>query len=197
MVMSKYFRVPGLRTFNNFLSLIVLVLAVYIVAAPFMPQVSFAWRTKFEKPAALYTAGQAEPDLPAENTLVIPNIHFSEPIHEGPDASTLRHGAWRRPHTSTPDHGGNTVIVGHRFTYSDPQGTFYHLDKLKTGDTFTVFWDKKIYHYEVAFIKVVSPDKLEIEAETKESMITLYTCTPLWNAKDRLVVGAVLTGERQ
>ncbi len=35
--------------------------------------------------------------------------------------------------------------------------------------------------------KIVEPTQLEIEAPTKEHILTLYTCTPMGTSKQRLV----------
>lgn len=179
-----------LRTINNWLSLVAAGLAIYIIAAPFLPQATFAWRSHFSEPVTIANnSGENGPDLPEENVLVIPSIQLYEIIHEGQDASALKNGAWRRPHTSTPDQGGNTVIVGHRFTY-DGAATFYHLDKIQADDEITIAWEGEVHRFKVAFIKVVPADHISIEDDTDEPLLTLYTCTPLWSATERLVIGA-------
>lgn len=103
-------------------------------------------------------------------------------------------GIWRRPNTSSPDKAGNTVLVAHRFTYNGP-AVFYHLDLMKKGHRFAVFWDGKEYDYEVIETKIVEPTAIEIENNTKEPIMTLYTCTPMWTAKQRLVIVSKLISE--
>jgi sortase A len=120
--------------------------------------------------------------------LIIPALNMREDIHEG-DIRALRLGVWRLPHTSTPDAGGNTVLVGHRFTYRG-EAVFYHLDKVHEGDPLTLHWHGKIYTYKVAAIKTVPPTEVSIEANTDQPLLTIYTCTPLWTAKNRLVIQA-------
>jgi LPXTG-site transpeptidase (sortase) family protein len=179
-----------LRSINNCLSLIVVGLAAYIIVAPFLPQLSFAWRSHFAEPVAISVSSEGgSQGLPEDNLIAIPSIQLHEKIHEGQDATALQNGAWRRPHTSTPDQGSNTVVVGHRFTYNGP-ATFYHLDKIQKGDEITVVWEREIYRYEVAFVKVVPADHIAVEDGTNEPLLTLYTCTPLWSATERLVIGA-------
>jgi sortase A len=129
--------------------------------------------------------------IPSENTLIIKSLGMREKIFEGESIYTVNRGVWRRPHTSTPDQGGNTVMVGHRFTYSG-QSVFYNLDKVKQGDEITVFWNSKAYTYVVDGIGVVPPEAVEVEAPTAEPRLTLYTCAPLLTAKDRLVIRAKL-----
>lgn len=105
----------------------------------------------------------------------------------------MRIGSWHIPGTSSPDKGGNTVIAGHRYTYSG-SGIFYHLDKVRVGDPIYIYWQHKRYSYTVKSIHVVAPTDVAIEAPTKRAQLTLYTCTPMWTFSHRLVVVAVLTG---
>ena len=114
---------------------------------------------------------------------------MKETIHEG-DKRALRLGVWRRPNTSTPDGGGNTVIVGHRFTYAAGAAVFYNLDKIQVNDPITLTWHGRAYIYKVTETKVVDPGELSVEAATQEPRLTLYTCTPLWTSKSRLVIVA-------
>ena len=130
--------------------------------------------------------------IPSENTLFIPQIGADGKVFEGNSNATLNKGFWRRPKSSTPDKGGNTVIVAHRFLYTAGPKTFYNLDKMEVGDKFALYWEGKEYNYEVFEVTIVAPTAVEIEGYSDEAMVTLYTCTPLWTAKDRLVVKAKL-----
>jgi sortase A len=184
-----------LRRFNNFLSIIAVLLALYILALPLLPNLTFWWRSHGHAPPVV-TANAAGADksnepIPKDNTLVIPKLQLQEPIFDGADASTLSKGVWHRPNTSTPDKGSNMAMAGHRFDYYGP-AVFYHLDKLTEGDTVIVYWQQKKYVYTVNRILIVPPTGVEVEAPTSDSIVTLYTCTPLWTARSRLVVQAKL-----
>lgn len=194
-------RSVSLRLFNNLLTVVVLGLSAYIIVLPFLPFASLWWSEftdssngyRYQSQLAV-SAGQdsnlAPP--PVDNTLVIPGIQVDNQVVEGADISALAvNGVWRRPQTSTPDKGGNTVMVAHRFSYSDP-ATFYHLDKVEVGEQFAVWWEGKEYIYKVFDISIVPPSAIEIEAPSDEPIVTLYTCTPVWTASDRLVVKAHL-----
>lgn len=188
--------VPRLRQLNNFLSLVVVVLAAYIVLLPFFPQFNFWVRSVSPSKPALVEAQLAANSsnnvpAPTENTLVIPRLLMQETVYDGSSASVLSRGIWRRPQTSDPNKGSNTVLVGHRFTYTDP-AVFYHLDKVQSGDEIVLYWKQTKYVYEVTRVFVVPATAVEIEAPTNEPLLTLYTCTPIWSAKDRLVVQAKL-----
>lgn len=194
------------RIINHVLLVILVILSGYIMFIPFLPEVEAFYNQsvdntrgyKYESKLARQDATarnilvDALKPIPQQNTLVIPQIGVDSPIVEGIGPDVLSGGLWRRPHTSTPDKGGNTVITGHRFLYSSGPKTFYNLDKVKIGDKFFLFWEGKEYDYEVVDVFVVEPDQIEIEDNTDEPLLTLYTCTPLWSATQRLVIRARL-----
>lgn len=185
----------NLRRFNNALSVIVVVLGLYICFAPFLPQIEYMLRDKSPEASAPYAGilaksigSNATAPPPKENRIVIPSIQLNEPIVESSTIAAIKDGGtWRRPNTANPTMEGNTVIVGHRF-YGSNTATFYHLDKVAVGDTIAVYWGEKELLYEVSETKVVAPEEVSIEAPTADKRLTLYTCTPIWTAKQRLVV---------
>jgi sortase A len=140
---------------------------------------------------------QTESTVPLRNVLLIPDIGVDGLIYESEDPVVLNYGIWRRPQTSTPDRGGNTVFVAHRYLYTTGINTFYHLPKMEVGDSFYVYWQQKQYTYEVYTVETVLPTEIEIEENTEEPIVTLYTCTPLWTSEYRLVVRAKLIEEPQ
>jgi len=194
------------RRINDVLSVLVVLFACYILFLPLVPVVrlwlvkrsdkteGYAYRSNLQtKPAAV----EAAKPIPQDNRLVLPSIQLDQPILEGESFRMLEKGLWRKPASSTPDKGGNTVLVAHRFTYrTTDQGVFYHLDKINVGDTFPVYWQGKEYDYEVREIKIVSPLAVEVEQNTAEPILTMYTCTPIWSPTQRLVVIARLLTER-
>lgn len=190
------------RQLNHSLTVLVILVAGYILVAPMLPNIDY-WRKTMQNPSVpayvtAVTAGQTPPpnDVPKDSRLVIPKIYANAPIGVGASETILRDGLWMRPNASTPAKGGNTVIAGHRFSYN-PGLTqpFYHLDKLVAGDKIVVTWNGKAYSYTVAESKVVHATQTSVEAPTKDAQLTLYTCTPLWNPKDRLVIVAKLDKE--
>jgi sortase A len=180
---------PNLRQFNNFLSVIVVLLAVFIIVMPFLPQL--LWWLRHDAPVVSSAPSNSiQESVPAENTLVIPKIDLKLQILEGEHINTADKGLWRRPQSAVPSSVGNTVIVGHRFTYQG-KSHFYHLDKLNIGDVIQVYWEGQSYRYKVASKAVVPPTETSVEAPADRRQLTLYTCTPLWSAKDRLVIQAL------
>lgn len=126
------------------------------------------------------------------NRLEIPKMGVAARIHEG-DSETLNKGVWLLPRTSTPDQGGNTVITAHRWLYRPPDPrTFYLIDQLEPNDLFTIHWQAKTYIYEVYEVKLVRPEQTEILYPTKDPIVTLFTCAPLFSTDYRQVVRAKL-----
>lgn len=194
------------RLINHVLLVILVILAGYIMFIPFVPEVLAMYnkntdKTRGYKYQSTLANQEAEKEdisiehlkpIPKENTLVIPQIGVDSVVVEGIGPDVLDRGLWHRPNSSTPDKGGNTVITGHRFLYSSGPKTFYNLDQIQLGDKFFMYWKGKEYDYEVVDIFIVEPDQIEIEDNSPEPLLTLYTCTPLWTATQRLVVRARL-----
>ncbi len=186
-----------LRTFNNLLSFVVIGLGIYIAITPFWPQIQFALRDDSPTASAPYSGTLAQTvgstaaaEAPKENRLVIPSIQLNEPILEGNSINVIHGGGtWRRPNTASPLENDNTVIVGHRY-YGSNVSTFYHLDKVLVGQKLAVYWEGHEQLYEVTESKVVDPKATEVEAPTADKRLTIYTCTPIWTAKNRLVIVA-------
>lgn len=165
----------------------ILALNVYVLATPFLPQVTFRIENVINKDSSLETTDQrAELDRSTDK-LFIPRLHMEQKIWVGQNENLVHKGVWQIPHSSTPDKGSNTVLVGHRFSYKDP-AVFYHLDKLQINDVVVVSWGGKLYNYKVSEVKIVQPEAVEIEQPTEDDILTLYTCNPLWSTKERLVV---------
>lgn len=196
----NFAKIPRLKNINDGLTLFVAFMAVYILLSPFLPGITFWSKQHTGTVKALSnTISQKQVThvpYPLDNRLVVPTMALDEHIYGGDSEYILSKGVWRRPLTSTPDKGGNTVIIGHRFTYHN-SAVFYNLDKVRVGDKLAVYWEQKMYSYEISSVFVVNPDQISIEDNTTKPMLTLYTCTPLWTSKQRLVVQANLTDVAQ
>lgn len=193
---------------NKIFHTIVVLILLSIIIAPFLPEITFQARKLLglryvEEEIFLDTEEEEEERRQSKieyisqriegNHLVIPTIGVSINVVEGNNDSVLFQGAWRRPNSSTPDKGGNVVITGHRYHYRPPNNrTFYNLDKLEIGSKIFLFWDGMEYVYETYEKFIVEPTRIDIENNTEEDILTLYTCHPLWTAERRLVVRASL-----
>lgn len=194
-------RVP-LHRVNTILFSVIVVMNLYVIAAPLLPQVTYWWDSHHTHKQAqlqqLITRPKTSAAVtPGPNRLIIPAMMLNQQTLEGPESdwfNLLYHGIWRWPASSTPDKGGNSVFLSHRFSYTGPRGAFYYLDKLKVGDSIGVVWDHKTYTYTVVSSQTVPPTDTAIENNTRDAQITLFTCTPLWHPVNRLVVVATLKG---
>ncbi len=183
-----------LSSINNLLLGLIILINTYIIAAPLLPNLLFhLHQSKRRSLQHQLESAPAKTPFSQLDHIIIPSMLLDQPILEGPVSKQydiLNSGIWRWPRSSNPDKRGNMVLIGHRFTYTDPRGVFYYLDKVKVGDDIGVVWHNKTYYYKVATIRVVPPNDTSIENRTDESRLTLFTCTPLWWPKNRLVVVA-------
>lgn len=172
----------------------------YTIAMPVMPRLAFWWqgrdgtqRSVLEQKIKAPAVSTVAADRP--NQATIPSMLLDQPILEGPAKDMYRildKGIWRWPDGSTPDKGGNTVLLGHRFTYTNPNGVLYLLDRVRAGETIGLTWNNKQYVYKVSKVEVVPPTASQVTAPTEKPTLTIYTCTPLWKPANRLVVTAAL-----
>lgn len=177
-------------------------LGLIIVAIPFAPWIIFHLvRPDPVLPYASRLASNTEllPEVknrqdnanlptPDDDRLVIPKIGVDNAIVEGRDERALWRGIWRFPASSTPDRGGNTVLTGHRFQYLAGPRTLYLLDQMQVGDVIIVYWKGQEYDYRIAERKIVNPDAVEILDDTSDPRLTIFTCTPVFSTKQRLVL---------
>lgn len=199
---------------SNFLIFLVVLYAVHLIFSPFYGEIEY-FKNKFlsknnkqnisslENKILLNSHKQnldegkssSTENIIKNNILYIPSIDLATEVLELEKIEDLKFGSWRIPDSSDPEQGSNTVIVAHRYTDKGvrAENTFYHLPKVKLGEELYLFWNNKKYMYKVYDIKVVEENAVEIEqATTTASILTLYTCTPLWSGKQRHVVQANL-----
>jgi sortase A len=150
-----------------------------------------------ERSAAQNTAAKSQ--KPALDRLIIPKIGVDIPIIESTNEEYgLSRGTWRIPDSSTPDKGGNTVLTGHRFKYLPPSNlTFYLFHKLEKGDIASVLWKGKTYYYRVKEKKIIPANDISILDKTDGSILTMFTCDPIYSTKNRLVIKGELIYENK
>jgi sortase A len=127
--------------------------------------------------------------------LEIPKIGVDKVIVEGTSTTDLRQGpgqygiAGQGPVTPLPGQAGNAGIAGHRTTYGAP---FYNLNELVPGDPIVVTTTQGVFTYDVTKSLTVSPSDGAVMAQSSVPELTLTTCTPRFQASNRLVVQATL-----
>ncbi len=122
--------------------------------------------------------------------LRIPVIDSENPVREGVSKGILADSLGHEPGTAYIGEQGNCVIAGHRnYTF----GRFFNrLDEVAVGDYIYVDTRSGSYTYVVKEIKIVEPTEKSVLSPTKETRLTLYTCTPIYVATHRLVIIAEL-----
>jgi LPXTG-site transpeptidase (sortase) family protein len=147
-------------------------LGTYIVTAPIWPSATKVITSIPAFNIPFYQEGSSD-------LVEIESIGLREEIGE-------QRGIW---FVKEPDFGRNVVIAGHRFLYSDPiSPPFYFLDKVEMWDEITLQYDDTTYMYSVINKFEVKADATWIEKDYTFPSITLYTCTPLYNPVNRLVI---------
>lgn len=204
-----------LKTLNTFLLMLIIITAIYIVAVPFLPQIirantpsssqrSIQPTKKDTSPSSNIDPTsllQLSPEKDSENqstppvdtsifNINIPSIQLDSRLISSNTNNDLWKGIWHRSNTGNPIDGGNMVITAHRFLYTGNTDTFYHLPEIQLNEIISITWKGIQYDYKVTKLFEVKPDAIEIEAPTKDHILTLYTCTPLWTSARRFVVQA-------
>jgi len=178
-------------------AVVVFVLALGVVLYPFIPSLEYSLGlVKEENPyVSRLGTGQTLPEtgikpIPTDNRLVIPKIGVDAPIVEGASQNAaLEKGIWHIPNTAASPEASNLVLSAHRWRYLPPSSrSFYLLDKLDVGDDIIIYWEGKEFDYKVGEEKTVDPTAVEILEPTDQPQLTLFTCTPLWSTKHRLVL---------
>lgn len=129
-----------------------------------------------------------------KNSLFISKLGVNKPILQLPTINSLFREAMILPWTSTPDKGGNTVLVGHAYYLKNgvySKSTFYELDTMKAGDEITMNWKGKSYTYVVTEMKKVKPTDITVEDQTANPTLTIYSCGRFTNTMRTVVVATL------
>ena len=122
-------------------------------------------------------------------------LDIKAPIVNGTQPVDLKKGVGHHSTTSYPSkEGGNVVLSGHRWLFGNNPAykVFYDIDKLKTGDKVSLFYNGKEYIYKIRSHKTVKDTDVSILKKTDKSQLTFYSCTPKFTAFRRLVYVADL-----
>jgi len=89
--------------------------------------------------------------------------------------------------TAAPGVAGNTVIGGH-VAQRGSSGVFQELPNVVAGDVVEVYRGDQVFRYSITEIRVVAADATDVMSPTQEATLTLITCFPDDNYRERLVV---------
>jgi sortase A len=115
----------------------------------------------------------------------IPGIDCRWMIVEGSDDDALTKGPGHIEETQMPGASGNFAVAGDRVLYGAP---FLHLDEVAVGDRITVKMPYATFVYKVRETFIVTPDDTSVLQPLGYEAITLLTCDPPWDIKQRIVV---------
>ena len=122
--------------------------------------------------------------------LTIDSIDLRLPIADDIEYATLRIAPGRVPQTAQVGDIGNAVIAGHRnYAFGS---MFNRLGELDIGDIMQYqARNGELMEFMVFEIAVIEPEnQIAFLQPTSESIITLYTCTPIRTATHRLIIRA-------
>ncbi|RJR26900.1 sortase [candidate division WWE3 bacterium] len=147
-----------------------------------------------------------ENDVPKYSYITIPKLKIEKALVEtnaptlSPDTALGHYKG-----SSVPGEVGNAFIYGHSVLpwFYNPKNyktIFSTLDRLETGDEFTIDYKDKTLKYRVEGLEILPTEKINPLAEYKpkylnESTVTLMTCWPAGTKAKRLIVKAVLIGD--
>lgn len=127
--------------------------------------------------------------LRAIGLIKIDKINLTLPIVDGTSENDLNNAAGRLEGTAKLGEIGNAAIAAHR-GYSRGR-LFNRLDEMEIGDKIKIQTKDSRLEYEVYQVLIVEPTDLSVlDNKEDQSIITLITCDPLYDATHRLIVHA-------
>jgi sortase A len=121
----------------------------------------------------------------ADARILIPSIGVDLPVYEGVDQWTLRFGPGHWEGTVAAGQPGNTVVAGHRTTFSHP---FRDIDQIAIGDDVIFVTSAGTFTYHATDAFVVGERDTWIANATDKATFTLFACHPKGSQRQRYVV---------
>lgn len=115
----------------------------------------------------------------------IPGIGVDLMVVQGADKEALKKGPGHIEETSLPGAGGNFAVAGDRVLYGAP---FLNLNEVRIGDEIRVKMPYATFVYTVRESFIVTPDDVSVLQPVGYEAITLLTCDPPWDIKQRIVI---------
>jgi sortase A len=120
-------------------------------------------------------------------------LAINAPVVQGDGWEQLKKGVGQHIGTANPGEKGNLVLSAHNDIFGE---IFRDLDKLKPGDTVTLFTSQRAYTYVITSSRIVEPDQVEVMSSTREATVTLISCWPYLVDDQRIAVTARLQSDR-
>lgn len=134
--------------------------------------------------------------------LIIPKIGLTSPIvfPTSTDLDVLKKalysGVVHYPGSVLPGQTGNVFIFGHSssklFVRNPAWTVFTNIHKLDVGDSIDIRLARVKYHYRVTSVEILNPNEDKIYLASDKPKLTLSTCWPVGDPKERTVVEAEL-----
>lgn len=137
------------------------------------------------RPIAIPEDSYAREKVVELGAIEIPAIGLQHKMFQGVTLHNIDKGPSHWTGTALPGERGNTVIAGHRVTYSHP---FERIDELQAGDEVILRVAGRRSVYRVTTHQIVTPDDLWIADQTDTPTGTLYACHPPGSYEFRYVV---------
>jgi sortase A len=119
----------------------------------------------------------------------VPAINVDAPVVQGDGWEQLKKGVGQHIGSPNPGKEGNIVLSAHNDVFGE---IFRDLDRLKTGDSVTLFTNQRNYTYIVRETRIVEPTQVEVMTSTQDAVVTLISCYPYLVDNQRIVVQAIL-----
>lgn len=121
--------------------------------------------------------------------LVIPKIKVDTIVRNGTTSDVLALGAGLYTFAQMPGEGDrNTSIAGHRTGLGTSWNIFYDVDKIAKGDEMYLIYEGKVYDYTYKETKIVTPDDVSVVTLQGYPCLTLTSCHPIGDNKERIIV---------
>ncbi len=127
--------------------------------------------------------------------MYIPRLNKYWVVVEGVEPEDLKFSPGHYPKTAKAGQVGNFSVAGHRIP-----AMFWDLDTMRSGDVIVLETQSTWYIYKVTQVHVTGPNAVEVVApvpgrpgeQPVDAMLTITTCEPKWDNKQRLVVHAAM-----
>lgn len=121
--------------------------------------------------------------------LEIPSVRLTLPVYSasitGTTWQTTKRGVSYLSTSPLPGEQGNSVLYGHNWP-----NLLKPLHEVKPGDSIFVTRSGKTTRFIVRYVTVVGPNDDSVYAASKDTKLTIYTCTGFLDIK-RLVITAI------